>query len=58
MSTRKAREAQEERQKIHHAYMKHVLGLDEETKMNACTQCKRATRGRLCYWCGKRRGLW
>jgi RNase P/RNase MRP subunit p30 len=58
MSTRKAREAQELRQKIHHAHLKHVLGLDEETKMKACQQCHRATLGRLCYWCGKRRGLW
>jgi len=58
MSTRKAREAQEERQKIHRAHMKHVLGLDDEPKMNACQHCRRATRGRVCYWCGKRRGLW
>lgn len=58
MSTRKAREAQEVREKIHRARMKHVLGLDEDPPMKGCQSCHRGTRGRFCYWCGKRRGLW
>lgn len=58
MSTRKAREADEARRRAHRAHMKHVLGLDDGPKMKACQDCHRATLGRVCYWCGKRRGLW
>jgi hypothetical protein len=30
----------------------------EDPEPHACEQCGRAARGRFCYWCGKRRGLW
>ena len=58
MSTKKAREADEARRRANRAHMKHVFGLDDGPRMNACEACHRATRGRFCYWCGKRRGLW
>ncbi|MBI1814059.1 MAG: hypothetical protein HYR72_03695 [Deltaproteobacteria bacterium] len=58
MSTRKAREADEARRKGHHAHMKYVLGLNDGPHVRACQHCRRATLGRVCYWCGKRRGLW
>ena len=30
----------------------------EDSERRGCETCGRAARGRFCYWCGKRRGLW
>lgn len=32
--------------------------LPDDPPLSACRACGRSTRGRFCYWCGKRRGLW
>jgi hypothetical protein len=58
MSTRAQREADETRRKVEARHRKRIYGLDDEPPQKPCGQCRRPARGRFCYWCGKRRGLW
>jgi len=35
-----------------------IAEIFDDPEPHGCQQCHRAARGRFCYWCGKRRGLW